>query len=69
MDARLVREELEKCTRTEGVNGYENCKWLSDKLLDKLTDARVRGWILVLPMPNKNFSGSRLQKDRCIAFQ
>jgi len=44
MEARLVREELEKCTRTEGVNGYENCKWLSDKLLEKLNDARVQGY-------------------------
>ncbi|KIK62543.1 hypothetical protein GYMLUDRAFT_42008 [Collybiopsis luxurians FD-317 M1] len=42
MEARLVREELEKCQRSEGVNAFENCKWLSEKLLDKLSDAKVR---------------------------
>ncbi|KAF9064178.1 hypothetical protein BDP27DRAFT_1230904, partial [Rhodocollybia butyracea] len=47
MEARLVREELEKCTRTEGVNSLENCKWLSDKLLDKLADSRVKGYKIV----------------------
>ncbi|KAF8824890.1 hypothetical protein F5879DRAFT_973121 [Lentinula edodes] len=49
MEARLVREELEKCQRTEGVNGFENCKWLSEKLLEKLNDSRVRFGILVIP--------------------
>ncbi|KAH7873459.1 MAG: hypothetical protein NXY57DRAFT_978157 [Lentinula lateritia] len=44
MEARLVREELEKCQRTEGVNGFENCKWLSEKLLEKLNDSRVKGY-------------------------
>ncbi|KAJ3828232.1 hypothetical protein F5880DRAFT_1472978 [Lentinula raphanica] len=44
MEARLVREELDKCQRTEGVNSFENCKWLSDKLLEKLNDSRVKGY-------------------------
>jgi hypothetical protein len=33
MEVRLVQEELEKCHKTEGVNHYENCKWLSEKYL------------------------------------
>jgi hypothetical protein len=41
MEARLVREELEKCQRTEGVNHYETCKWLSDKYLTMLKENKV----------------------------
>jgi len=42
MEARLVREELEKCQRAEGVNHYENCKWLSEKYLTMLRENKVR---------------------------
>ncbi|KAF9490800.1 hypothetical protein BDN71DRAFT_148855 [Pleurotus eryngii] len=42
MEARLVREELEKCQKAEGVNHYENCKWLSEKYLTMLKDSQVR---------------------------
>lgn len=42
MEVRLVRDEVEKCQKAEGVNHYENCKWLVDKYLDKLRDNRVR---------------------------
>jgi hypothetical protein len=42
MEARLVREELEKCQRSEGVNHYENCKWLSEKYLAMLRENKVR---------------------------
>ena len=41
MEARLVRDELEKCQKSEGVNHYENCKWLSELYLNKLKDAKV----------------------------
>ncbi|KIY43782.1 hypothetical protein FISHEDRAFT_77717 [Fistulina hepatica ATCC 64428] len=44
MEARIVRDELEKCQRSEGVNHYESCKWLADKYLDKLAQARVSGY-------------------------
>ena len=44
MEVRLVREELEKCQKGEGVNHYENCKWLADKYLQMLQDNRVR-WV------------------------
>lgn len=41
MEARLVREELEKCQKTEGVNHYENCRWLSEKYLTMLKENQV----------------------------
>jgi len=44
MEARLVREELEKCQKGEGVNHYENCKWLSEKYLNMLRENRVQGY-------------------------
>ena len=36
MEARLVRDELQKCQRIEGVNHYENCKDLAEKYLGML---------------------------------
>ncbi|KAF9453439.1 NADH-ubiquinone oxidoreductase 12 kDa subunit [Macrolepiota fuliginosa MF-IS2] len=44
MEARLVRDELEKCQKGEGVNHYENCKWLADKYIQMLQDNRVKGY-------------------------
>lgn len=41
MEARLVRDELEKCQKGEGVNHYENCKWLSEKYLTMLRENKV----------------------------
>lgn len=42
MEARLVRDELDKCQKTEGVNHYENCRWLSEKYLTMLKENKVR---------------------------
>lgn len=42
MEVRLVREEMEKCQKGEGVNHYENCKWLSEKYLMMLRTNKVR---------------------------
>ncbi|ORY78000.1 hypothetical protein BCR35DRAFT_305156 [Leucosporidium creatinivorum] len=44
MEARLVREELQKCWRTEGVNHYEQCHHLTAKYLDLLRTNRVEGF-------------------------
>ncbi|KAG6898199.1 hypothetical protein C0992_003311 [Termitomyces sp. T32_za158] len=44
MEARLVRDELEKCQKGEGVNHYENCKWLSEKYLNMLAENKVQGY-------------------------
>jgi len=47
MEARLVREELIKCQRAEGVNAYAVCKDLAERYLTMLPDARVKGWKVV----------------------
>ncbi|KAM0786684.1 hypothetical protein ACM66B_002129 [Microbotryomycetes sp. NB124-2] len=44
MEARLVREELAKCWRTEGVNHYEQCHPLTEKYLDLLRQNRMEGF-------------------------
>ncbi|TFK27169.1 NADH-ubiquinone oxidoreductase 12 kDa subunit [Coprinopsis marcescibilis] len=44
METRLVQEELGKCQRGEGVNHYENCRWLADKYLTMLRENRVKGY-------------------------
>jgi hypothetical protein len=41
MEARLVRDELVKCQRHEGVNSLENCRWLSEKYAQMLIENRV----------------------------
>lgn len=41
MELRLVREELGKCQLGEGVNHYENCKWLAEKYLSMMRENRV----------------------------
>jgi hypothetical protein len=59
METRLVRAELEKCQKTEGVNHYQNCKWLSEKYLVMLRDNKVRS-ILPSSMPQRRVYTSRL---------
>ncbi|KAI5119004.1 hypothetical protein M0805_004414 [Coniferiporia weirii] len=44
MEAKIVRDELTKCHRVEGVNHYENCKWLSEKYVELLRENRVKGY-------------------------
>ncbi|KAF9484343.1 NADH-ubiquinone oxidoreductase 12 kDa subunit [Pholiota conissans] len=44
MELRLVRDELGKCHKAEGVNHYENCRWLSEKYLAMLRFNRVTGY-------------------------
>ncbi|KAG6844958.1 hypothetical protein H0H87_002072 [Tephrocybe sp. NHM501043] len=63
MEARLVRDELEKCQKGEGVNHYENCKWLSEKYLNMLRDSKVRCRFLPSPThvddaPNSRSKGT-----------
>lgn len=41
MEARLVREELAKCWREEGVNHYQSCHALAEKYLDMIRTHRV----------------------------
>lgn len=41
MEARLVREELQKCYRGEGVNHNQNCKELADRYIGMIRDNKV----------------------------
>ena len=41
MQSRLLREELSKCQRSEGVNSYENCKAFAERYIDSLKNAKV----------------------------
>jgi hypothetical protein len=50
MELRLVREELEKCQQGEGVNHYENCKWMSEKYLTMLRTNKVHKLTRYLPV-------------------
>jgi hypothetical protein len=45
MMARLVREEMGKCYRREGVNHLEKCGVLRGKMIISLQDER--GWLVV----------------------
>jgi hypothetical protein len=42
MEARIVREELVKCQKAEGVNHYVECKHLSELYLKLLRENKVR---------------------------
>jgi NADH dehydrogenase (ubiquinone) 1 beta subcomplex subunit 10 len=42
MEARLVRDELARCQRAEGVNTNETCQALAERYLAMLRDNRVR---------------------------
>ena len=42
MELRLVRAELVKCHKAEGVNHYENCRWLAEKLLEMMREREHR---------------------------
>jgi hypothetical protein len=41
MEARLVRDELVKCQRAEGVNHYQSCKELAEKYTGMIRENKV----------------------------
>lgn len=46
MELQLVRDQLDKCYKTEGVNHYENCRELSQRYWNMLKqDYRVKGYM------------------------
>ncbi|CAJ0844868.1 12691_t:CDS:2 [Entrophospora sp. SA101] len=55
MEFRMIRNKLNQCYKTEGVNHHQNCKELSDMYLNLLNDSKVRGW-RVLDDNNKKSS-------------
>ncbi|KAJ2997040.1 hypothetical protein NUW54_g7172 [Trametes sanguinea] len=44
MEAKLVREKLDRCYETEGVNHMESCKELRERYIDMLKENRVQGY-------------------------
>ncbi|KAM5538493.1 hypothetical protein V8D89_007826 [Ganoderma adspersum] len=44
MEAKLVRDKLDHCYETEGVNHLESCKDLRERYIEMLRDNRVQGY-------------------------
>ncbi|EIW57362.1 NADH-ubiquinone oxidoreductase 12 kDa subunit [Trametes versicolor FP-101664 SS1] len=44
VEAQLVREKLDRCYESEGVNHLESCKDLRERYIDMLRDNRVKGY-------------------------
>ncbi|KAG9017617.1 hypothetical protein FRB90_000487 [Tulasnella sp. 427] len=44
MEVRIVREELIKCHKSEGVNHYAECKHLSELYLKLMKENKVKGY-------------------------
>jgi len=55
MEARIVRENLSKCQKVEGVNHYERCKDLAERYTDMLRENRVRVFRFLLLTPTLGF--------------
>ncbi|WVO23270.1 uncharacterized protein IAS62_004619 [Cryptococcus decagattii] len=49
MEARIVRDELQKCYRGEGINQLQNCKVLAEKYAAMIRDNKVKGYKQVDP--------------------
>ena len=47
MEARIVRDNLNKCQKIEGVNHYEKCKHLAERYQEMLRDNRVSVNVIV----------------------
>lgn len=41
METRIVREELQKCHKSEGVNHYQVCHELAQKYMNMLKESKV----------------------------
>ncbi|KAH9838363.1 NADH-ubiquinone oxidoreductase 12 kDa subunit [Rhodofomes roseus] len=44
MEAKIVRENMQKCYRIEGVNHGEKCKHLAEKYTQMLQENKVKGY-------------------------
>ncbi|KAL1931199.1 hypothetical protein VTP01DRAFT_10336 [Rhizomucor pusillus] len=44
MEARIIKEKLDECYRTEGVNHYQNCRDLADLYIKTIKENKVRGF-------------------------
>lgn len=52
MEAKLVRDQLDRCYQTEGVNHMESCKDLRERYLDMLRENRVCHLNTMCPLPD-----------------
>jgi len=50
MEARLVRAELQKCYRGEGVNHLQNCKELAELYAGMIRENKVGLGLLRVPL-------------------
>jgi len=60
MEARIVRDNLSKCQKVEGVNNYERCKDLAERYADMLKESRVRVSSSFVPLASHVGFGSRI---------
>ncbi|CAO3668807.1 hypothetical protein G6F70_001286 [Rhizopus microsporus] len=44
MEARIIKEKLDECYRTEGVNHYQSCRHLADMYFEALKTNKVEGF-------------------------
>ncbi|KAI7903095.1 uncharacterized protein BX663DRAFT_551942 [Cokeromyces recurvatus] len=44
MEARLIKEKLDECYRTEGVNHYQTCRELADMYFATIKTHKVEGF-------------------------
>ncbi|PVU93974.1 hypothetical protein BB561_002905 [Smittium simulii] len=44
METRILREKLEECYQSEGVNHFVNCRELALRYLDEFPKNRIEGW-------------------------
>ncbi|EPT01343.1 hypothetical protein FOMPIDRAFT_1048789 [Fomitopsis schrenkii] len=44
MEAKIVRDNMQKCYRIEGVNHNEKCKDLADRYAQMLRENKVQGY-------------------------
>ncbi|KAI0787874.1 NADH-ubiquinone oxidoreductase 12 kDa subunit [Fomes fomentarius] len=44
MEAKLVRDKLDHCYETEGVNHLESCKDIRERYIEMLKENRVKGY-------------------------
>ncbi|TXT09323.1 uncharacterized protein COLE_03257 [Cutaneotrichosporon oleaginosum] len=47
MEARIVRDELQKCYKYEGVNNIETCHDLAQKYISMIRDNKVKGYKII----------------------
>jgi len=71
MEARIVRDNLSKCQKVEGVNSYERCKDLAERYADMLKENRVRVYRSFVPLTSHvglRFQMAYFCVDVCLQF-